>query len=672
MSNIEENLKKILGSVYGKDVRQAIHDSIHDCYEDGKTGAVDLIAREQIANLVANSGDDTKDSELVDARVGYDGTVYKSAGESIRGQISSIDNKKVELPIDNPYGKNGQLLRTNGNGITEWVDEGLPTDDQTANAINQWLDKHPEATTTVQDGSIEEIKFTDELRKKKASYYNYVKDMLSDVSLTEGMTAVTLGYYELNDGGHATYLIRKKNDNDENDGGSIHFLSSESLVAELIVDNGIINVKQFGAKGDGETDDTNAIQKSIDFIECVLIPEGVYNISSITLRKESVLQGCGWYSTVLKSSEPEYCVYIPKESDHVILSDMKITSGLSIGIEGNEATVQDLNCRITNVSVFGGLGVLVGHRGNILDKVSVSEAKKGIVVHGTDNAIKGCTVAVIDGSGFATDNANNLFESCKAFVCGNNIETQGKGFIISGAFSRLIGCEAQQNLFENYYFKNSHGTIVSGCISDGAWWRDSEVDNYENNEFGTIEASSVFIHNCIGAMFDFSIINGSIFNERAGVCKYAIYERYQGMSKKTTINFVKYDRNGHTSELINTTPSNAAAAELKILNPEYNEKIYDINPYLQNAEILSGGYSVLGNMCFVNVKIKILESFSYTNSYAYVPKPLYPPIVPCVCDNKDVRVRVNQSGEIIIDGTTSKNMELNISACYAIKNYSVE
>ena len=35
MSNIEQNLQKILASRYGKDVRQSIHDSIHDCYEYG-------------------------------------------------------------------------------------------------------------------------------------------------------------------------------------------------------------------------------------------------------------------------------------------------------------------------------------------------------------------------------------------------------------------------------------------------------------------------------------------------------------------------------------------------------------------------------------------------------------------------------------------------------------
>jgi len=55
MSDIETNLQTILDAVYGKDVRQAIHDAIHDCYEDGKTGATDLLARERISQIVSSS-----------------------------------------------------------------------------------------------------------------------------------------------------------------------------------------------------------------------------------------------------------------------------------------------------------------------------------------------------------------------------------------------------------------------------------------------------------------------------------------------------------------------------------------------------------------------------------------------------------------------------------------
>ena len=114
MSNIEQNLQKILSSRYGKDVRQSIHDSIHDCYEDGKAGATDLVARQQIANLVANEGSTDKDSELVDVRVGHDGTTYKSAGEAVRNQISKVESPLKSKYADMSYFKHGAILNTDG------------------------------------------------------------------------------------------------------------------------------------------------------------------------------------------------------------------------------------------------------------------------------------------------------------------------------------------------------------------------------------------------------------------------------------------------------------------------------------------------------------------------------------------------------------------------------
>lgn len=100
MSNIEQNLQNILTSRYGKDVRQSIHDSIHDCYEDGKAGAVDLIAREQIANLVSMNNPTEGNSELQDIRVGFDGTVYESAGEAVREQCRTLsDTLNVNIDL---------------------------------------------------------------------------------------------------------------------------------------------------------------------------------------------------------------------------------------------------------------------------------------------------------------------------------------------------------------------------------------------------------------------------------------------------------------------------------------------------------------------------------------------------------------------------------------------
>lgn len=46
---IEDNLVAIKNAVKGKEVRQAIHDGIEQCYKDGKAGAIDLQARQEIA-----------------------------------------------------------------------------------------------------------------------------------------------------------------------------------------------------------------------------------------------------------------------------------------------------------------------------------------------------------------------------------------------------------------------------------------------------------------------------------------------------------------------------------------------------------------------------------------------------------------------------------------------
>lgn len=80
-------------------------------------------------------------------------------------KIDALDSKKLNNPAIEGvpvYGDPGQLLRTLGDGRTEWTDVGLPTDEQTEEAVTNWLNDHPEATTTVQDNSLTTAKYRDD------------------------------------------------------------------------------------------------------------------------------------------------------------------------------------------------------------------------------------------------------------------------------------------------------------------------------------------------------------------------------------------------------------------------------------------------------------------------------------------------------------------------------
>lgn len=149
----------------------------------------------------------------------------------------AVDNAKVNLPTDiydqPTYGTTGQVLRTKGDGETEWANVGQPTDEQTAQAVSDWLDEHPEATTTVQDGSITENKLNSSLLKKiqglflnQNRYDEYDIPSLTGASDVYGVQCITFDTYR------DRLVIGFKNYNDRYDSALVALdVSSMSVVA---------------------------------------------------------------------------------------------------------------------------------------------------------------------------------------------------------------------------------------------------------------------------------------------------------------------------------------------------------------------------------------------------------------------------------------------------------
>lgn len=124
-----------------------IEDPEPSIYAEILSRYADLATR--FNNIIANAGDLTNNAELIDARVGADDVVYDTLGEAVRGQVGSLSEE-----ID--------ILNQGGLNLKE---------DFIGKQVDEWLDLHPESTTTVQDGSIEEIKFTESLKMKTIKDY---------------------------------------------------------------------------------------------------------------------------------------------------------------------------------------------------------------------------------------------------------------------------------------------------------------------------------------------------------------------------------------------------------------------------------------------------------------------------------------------------------------------
>lgn len=113
------------------------------------------------------------DKDLIIADMPADAKATGVAIDSLKDDITyKIDKPSINDTNKFPRAKNGNI---------EWVEQGLPTDEQTAYAVQNWLNDHPEATTTVQDGSLTYKKFLfGELPFVTPEYFGAVGDGITD------------------------------------------------------------------------------------------------------------------------------------------------------------------------------------------------------------------------------------------------------------------------------------------------------------------------------------------------------------------------------------------------------------------------------------------------------------------------------------------------------------
>ena len=213
----------------------------------------------------------------------------------------------------------------------------------------------------------------------------------------------------------------------------------------------VVNVKDKGAKGDGRTDDTEAIQAAIDDVGgtggTVLVPSGTYMVDAVEKKRRLALKS----DMTLKLDKGAILKAIPNDSrKYAVLS------------------ISD----VSNVTVMG--GTLEGDRTEHQGKAG--EAGMGLRIErgAKDVTVAGVTSRKMWGDGFYVEDAKNT-KFCA--VTADNNRRQGLSIVAADGV-----------LVTDSIFSNTHGTRPSAGI-------DLEPDEPEQKIVNIRIQNSKFLNN---------------------------------------------------------------------------------------------------------------------------------------------------------------------------------
>lgn len=126
------------------DGKIAEHNISPDSHHDIRTAIIDL--ENEIPDQLLDLSDDP-------------------AHRTVTDDEKAAWNDKISNPTSSDVNK---FAKARENGNVEWVEQ--PSEEEITEAVSNWLEEHPEATTTVQDGAITEQKLAQSLIDKRMKY----------------------------------------------------------------------------------------------------------------------------------------------------------------------------------------------------------------------------------------------------------------------------------------------------------------------------------------------------------------------------------------------------------------------------------------------------------------------------------------------------------------------
>lgn len=322
--------------------------------------------------------------------------------------------------------------------------------------VTTWYDGTP-----MTDAKLDNVIFI----KKGAKYYkkqiskqtllkiNTIADLRNFNGYYEGQEVVLMGYYEAGDKEPLTYkwTLTQGVDN----GGSVINSSKGSWKAIL---GDIVDVKHFGAKGDGITDDTSSIISALNYFNSnttIVFPKGNYLITKLIVENkvDFNLFGDIGAKLTLKSINDgnEKGIELRGNLDNVsiksleILGDGILTSKHQAIYSNSGQTLKNINISDNKIS-------------NCIVGISANANLSGLI---KNYVIKNNTISNIvgteSGSGYGVHYASNdIINPSNVLVYGNVIDNCQRHAIYIGRGNGVI---VERNIITNHRSKVGDGNI---------------------------------------------------------------------------------------------------------------------------------------------------------------------------------------------------------------------
>lgn len=271
--------------------------------------------------------------------------------------------------------------------------------------------------------------------------------------------------------------------------------------------SGSVNVRQFGAKGDGSTDDTAAFSAALTAAGAatttgasmtVDVPSGIYVTGPLTIPHRVTLRGAGVGATTLLckvgAAAGPY-LSAAAHAEMVTIRDMRlqgnslnvgqtnVIQGVQLGgtwtYSGGTDEYNDARHRLLNVHIeyFTGDGVVDtgSHHENVLAYVHTWQVKGNGFNLGNDDFVSNCSAADSQLDGFLIA-GNALVSNCKSWWNGwyngtsfvtSSATNTGNGFHITATSgATLTNCYAQDNGRAGFFFDGTFNGNYYALVAD--------------------------------------------------------------------------------------------------------------------------------------------------------------------------------------------------------------